>query len=39
LQGRYQLLWGTISSLNQPSLKTALRNERKVEEIEYSFKL
>ena len=39
LQGRYQLLWGTISSLNQPSLKTALRNGRKVEEIEYSFKL
>lgn len=39
LRGRYQLLWGTISSLNQPSLKTALRNGRKVEEIEYSFKI
>ena len=39
LLGRSQLLWGTISSLNQPSLKTALRNGRKVEEIEYSFKL
>ena len=39
LRGRYQLLWGTISSLNQPSLKTAFRNGRKVEEIEYSYKL
>lgn len=39
LQGRYQLLWGTISSLNPPSLKTAFRNGRKIEEIEYSFNL
>lgn len=39
LIGRYDLLWGTISSLNQPSLKTALRNGRKIEEIEYSFKV
>lgn len=39
LRGRYQILWGTISSLNQPSLKTAFRNGRKVEEIEYSFKI
>lgn len=39
LRGRYQLLWGTISSLNQPSLKTAFRNGRKIEEIEYSVKI
>lgn len=39
LMGRYELLWGTISSLNTPSLKTALRNGRRIEEIEYSLKL
>lgn len=39
LLGRYQLLWGTISSLNQSSLKTAIRNGRKIEGIEYSFNL
>lgn len=39
LEGHYSVLWGTISHLNQPSLKTALRNGRRVEEIEYSFNL
>ena len=39
LQDRHQLLWGTISSLNHSSLKTAFRNGRKVEEVEYSYKL
>lgn len=39
LINRYQVLWGTISHLNRPSLKTALRNGRKIEEIEYSFEL
>lgn len=39
LVGRGHLLWGTISHLNQVSLKTALRNGRKIEEISYFYKL
>lgn len=35
----YKILWGTISHLNQPSLKTALKNSRRIEEIEYCSQL
>ena len=38
LKNRYFVLWGTISDLNLPSLKTALKNGRRVTEIEYIFK-
>lgn len=34
LKNRYSILWGTISDLNTPSLKTALKNGRHVMEIE-----
>lgn len=37
LKGRFSLLWGTISDLNYPSLKTALKNGRQVSEIDYFF--
>ncbi|MBY0412812.1 MAG: GNAT family N-acetyltransferase, partial [Bdellovibrionales bacterium] len=36
---RYELIWGHISDLNPWSLKTALKNGRKITEIEYSFSL
>lgn len=35
--GRFEILWGHISQLNPSSLKTALKNGRKITEIEYSF--
>ena len=39
MQGHFEILWGHISQLNPSSLKTALKNGRKVTEIEYSFSL
>ena len=36
---RFELIWGHISDLNPSSLKTALKNGRKITEIEYSFSL
>lgn len=39
INGRGHFLWGTIAHLNQVSLKTALRNGRKIEEISYFYKL
>ena len=36
---RFELMWGHISDLNPSSLKTALKNGRKITEIEYSFNL
>lgn len=36
---RFYLMWGHISDLNPSSLKTALKNGRKITEIEYSFSL
>lgn len=39
LKGRFSLLWGSISELNSPSLKTALKNGRQVSEIDYFFEL
>lgn len=36
---RFELMWGHISDLNPSSLKTALKNGRKITEIEYSFSL
>jgi hypothetical protein len=39
LKNRYSILWGTISSLNIPSLKTALKNGRQVREIEFVFSM
>ena len=39
LKDRYSILWGTISHLNTPSLKTALKNGRQVTEMEYVFQL
>ncbi|MDD4976681.1 MAG: hypothetical protein PHY93_20165, partial [Bacteriovorax sp.] len=36
---RFNLLWGHISDLNPSSLKTALKNGRKITEIEYIFSL
>lgn len=37
MQGRFEILWGHISQLNPSSLKTAIKNGRKITEIEYSF--
>ncbi len=34
---RFELMWGQISNLNPSSLKIALKNGRKITEIEYSF--
>lgn len=39
LENQFQLLWGTISPLNPRSLKTALRNGRKITEADYFLKL
>lgn len=39
LENRFELLWGTISPKNVRSLKTALRNGRKITEVEYFFDL
>ena len=36
---RFELMWGHISDLNPSSLKTALKNGRKITEVEYSFSL
>ena len=36
---RFELMWGHISDLNPSSLKTALKNGRKITEIEYRFSL
>lgn len=36
---RFELMWGQISDLNPSSLKTALKNGRKITEVEYSFSL
>jgi hypothetical protein len=36
---RFELIWGHISDLNPSSLKTALKNGRKITEVEYSFSL
>lgn len=35
LENQFELLWGTISPLNTRSLKTALRNGRKITEADY----
>src|SRR5690606_346984 len=35
IQGFSRLLWGTISSKNEPSLKTALKNGRRITEVDY----
>ncbi|MGE3609323.1 MAG: hypothetical protein AB7I27_07035 [Bacteriovoracaceae bacterium] len=35
LKGRFEVLWGTISPKNQSSLKTALKNQRKITETDY----
>lgn len=37
LQNRYKVVWGTISSSNISSLKTALKNGREITEVEYLF--
>ena len=39
MQSRFELLWGHISELNPSSLKTALKNGRKITEVEYRFKI
>lgn len=39
LEHQFELLWGTISPLNPRSLKTALRNGRKITEADYLLKL
>lgn len=39
VQNKCDYLWGTISDMNQSSLKTALKNGRKIEEIQYIYKL
>lgn len=39
MHGCFEILWGHISQLNPSSLKTALKNGRKITEIEYSFSL
>jgi len=36
---RFSILWGHISYLNPASLKTALKNGRKITEIEYTWKI
>ncbi len=39
LRDKYKIIWGTISHQNQASLKTAIKNHRKIEEIEYVYHL
>ncbi len=39
IKGSYEVLWGTIAQKNEPSLRTALRNGRRISETDYFFRL
>ena len=39
IKAKANLLWGTISHMNEPSLRTALKNGRQITEVDYFFPL